>query len=257
MPDGKVVLDETPASFAAKDALASIEGDYVEKGQKRFDDKVAEYVLKNKIADADILFKKMKGANDAVKTRAYAANMYSQIKAREGNPEEQTKIADDVYTRNLLQQSKLIVPFEGSKIAQAKIENKNSLPIFTFNSQGKPTLLAPKGGTPIKDKSGKIIAYEGGHWTQQYLEGKTPIELSNILTMYRQDLPELKKNGFVGGVDEYLKGLIKDGIVNVKLIGANGSSDKGINTSALKAISNPLTKKDQEGVFEMPLEPEE
>lgn len=259
LPDGKIILDETPASFAAKDALASIEGDYVEKGQKVFNKDIANYLLENKKIDADAIFQKGKLANDAIKARAYAANIRSQIKLREGDPEEQTKLLDDVWTRNLLQQDKLTINDGKQSIFQAKLENNKSLPLFTFNSQGKPTLLAPIGGKPITDKSGKIIGYEGGHYSQQYIYNERPADLPLLWSLYNTALPSLKKAGFEGSFDDYLKGMIEQSALNVKLIGQNGSSDKQVNTSALKAISNPLTKKEQEGVFEVPLpsEPEE
>lgn len=260
MPDGKYILDEEqPWTFAAKDALASIEGDYVEKGQKVFNKDIANYLLENKKADADAIYKKGRLANDAMKARAYVANIHSQIKAREGEPEEQTKLLDDVWTRNLLEQQNLTINDGKSKIFQSKIENKKSLPLFTFNSQGKPTLLAPIGGKAIMDKSGKIMGYEGGHYNQQYLYGGRPTELPQLWDLYNAALPVLKKSGFQGTFEDYLKGMIEQSALDVKLIGANGSSDKKMNTSALKAISNPLTKKDQEGVFEIPMpsEPEE
>ena len=260
-PDGKVILNETPASFAAKDALASIEGDYVEKGQKVFNKDIANYVLENKKADADAIYKQGKLANDAMKARAYVANIHSQIRAREGNPEEQTKLLDDIWTRNLVEYKGLIGSKDGrsSEIYQKFIENKNSLPLFTFNSQGKPTLLAPIGGKPITDKSGKVIAYEGGHYDQQYIYSGRPADLPELYKLYSAALPALKNAGFSGNFEDYLKGMIEQQALDVKLIGANGSSDKKINTNALKAISNPLTKKDQEGVFEIPMpsEPEE
>jgi hypothetical protein len=83
-PDGKVLLEETPSSFAAKHTLATIEGDYVEKGQRMFNKDIANYLLENKKADAEAIYKKGKLANDAMKARAYVANIHSQIKAREG-----------------------------------------------------------------------------------------------------------------------------------------------------------------------------
>lgn len=255
-PDGKVILNETPASFAAKDALASIEGDYIQKSQKVFDKDIAEYMLDNKKADADVLYKKLMGAAANKKANAYVANIHSQIKAREGEPEEQQTYLDDIWKRNLLQQKQLITPAGGNNIGQAKVENQNSLPLFTFDSNGKPTILKPIGGKEIV-KNNKLIGYEGGYYSQRYLQGGKPLELPNIWAMYNQDLPILKKMGFTGGVDEYLKGLIEDGVIDVKLVGANGASDKGINTNALKAISNPLTKKGQEGIFEIPEIPEE
>ena len=255
-PDGKVILNETPASFAAKDALASIEGDYIQKSQKVFDKDIAEYMLDNKKADADALYKKLMGAAANKKANAYVANIHSQIKAREGEPEEQQTYLDDIWKRNLLQQKQLITPAGGNNIGQAKVENQNSLPLFTFDSNGKPTILKPIGGKEIV-KNNKLIGYEGGYYSQRYLQGGKPLELPNIWAMYNQDLPILKKMGFTGGVDEYLKGLIEDGVIDVKLVGANGASDKGINTNALKAISNPLTKKGQEGIFEIPEIPEE
>jgi len=43
-PDGKLLLQETPSSFAAKHTLATIEGDYVEKGGNTFNESYANYL---------------------------------------------------------------------------------------------------------------------------------------------------------------------------------------------------------------------
>ncbi|MEO7048929.1 MAG: hypothetical protein ABI091_26740 [Ferruginibacter sp.] len=52
--DGSVIVQETPASFFAKHALASINGDYVEKPQRVVDLKTAEYNLKANESKAKI-----------------------------------------------------------------------------------------------------------------------------------------------------------------------------------------------------------
>ncbi len=45
MPDGKILLNETPSSFAAKSTLARVEGDYVQKPQRLFDKDIAAHNL--------------------------------------------------------------------------------------------------------------------------------------------------------------------------------------------------------------------
>ncbi len=250
---GKFILQETPSSFAAKHTLATIEGDYVEKPQKAFNKDIAEYLLGKEKAGTDRMYKMSMAAAAGKKAGAYVANMQSQIKAREGNNEEQNKFLEEIYTRNLAEQPSLIQngPLPNGKttgVQFAPVYNQNSLPLFTFNSNGKPSLLKPFGGEPIM--SGKsIVGYKGGTYKQNYIFNGNAIPIQGVFDMYygfKTDHPEWKF-----GFDDYLKIAIKNGVFDVKLSGENGSTDKMISREAQRAISNSLTKKGQDAVFEV------
>jgi len=255
MPDGKFLLEETPSSFAAKHTLATVEGDYVQKPQKVFDKDIADYLLGKEKAGTDRLYKMSMAAAAGKKAGAYVANIRSQIKAREGEP-EQNKYLDEIYNRNLVEQPTLISP-SGKKdaVVLSDIQNEKSLPIFTFDKTGKPSLLKPYGSQPILDDKKKVIGYKGGNYKQQYIFGGKNIDPHQIMNMY---LKFKKDNAgkWDKGLDDYLKMAIDNNLFDVKLSGENGSTDRIISREAQRAISNSLTKKGQDAVFEIE-EPQE
>lgn len=255
LPDGKIVLTETIPSFAAKHTLASIEGDYVQKPQAIFNKDIAMYLLGKEKADADALYKRTMGAAAGTKARAYAANMFSQIKKRDGE-QEQEAYQDDVFKRNLTGQGSLISSAGGTKATISNIDADKSLPLFTFNDKGKPTLLKPIGSTPIIQKltnaAGneveKIIGYKGGYYEPSYLFNGKSINAQQMMDQYLL----FKKQAGVkwsGGFDDYLKEAINSDIYDVRMKGENGSTDKQISKDVQRAISNPITKKGQQGIF--------
>lgn len=241
---GKFILQETPSSFAAKHTLATIEGDYVEKPQKAFNKDIAEYLLGKEKANADALYKKSMAANAGMKARAFVANVNSQIKARGGGEKEQNTYLDNIWKRNLLQQDRLTDP-----AGPTFITNSTSLPLYTLDVNGKPTLLKPIGGIPIIENK-KLIGYKGGQYRQNFVYDGKNISYPDLQKMYevvKKDNPKWN-----GSFEDYVKGMIEqDAGLEIKLLGENGASDMGINRNALKAISNPLTKKGQEGVFDV------
>ncbi len=251
----KIVLDENPASFAAKHTLATIEGDYVQKPQKEFNKDIAEYLLGKQKADTDTFYKKSMAAATNKKADAFVSNVKSQIAARGGNEKEQTAYLDNVWKRNILGQPFLTTKYGTDGTAPVLLENKNSLPIFTFNNDGKPTLLKPIGGKPIIENK-KVVGYEGGNYKQEFIYNGRQVAYPQLEKMYQAVKAANPK--WDGTMDDYVKGMIEqDGSgLEIKLIGENGASDMKISRSALKAISNPVTGKGEEGVFEMPEEPE-
>jgi hypothetical protein len=257
MPDGKIILDETIPTFAAKHTLASVEGDYVQKGQSIFNKDIATYLLGKEKADADSLYKRTMGAAAGTKARAYAANMYSQIKKREGDQTADT-YQDDVYKRNLTGQSSLIIGAGNGQVSLSNINADNSLPLFTFSDKGKPTLLKPIGSTPIIQKVTnaqgieveKIIGYKGGHYEPSYLYNGKAIPLEQMISQYNS-FKKTAGSKWSGSFDDYLKEAINTDIYDVRMKGENGSTDKQLSKDVQKAISNPATKKNQSGVFDI------
>jgi len=63
------------------------------------------------------------------------------------------------------------------------------------------------------------------------------------------DFKKAAGKNWQGSMQDYIKEAIQQDLLDVKLIGENGATDKQISKAAQKAISNKVTKKDQEGVF--------
>lgn len=244
---GKWVLDETIPSFAAKDALANVEGDYVQKPQQYFDKDKAGYLLDKEKADADKLYKASMAAAANKKANAYVSNMSSQIRAREGDPQK-NQYLDEIYNKNLTQQTQLISPSgQPGKVVFADINAKNSLPVFTWSKDGKPILLKPFGSTPILEGN-KIVGYSGGSFQQQYLfkdKAIPPQQIAKMYTDFKAEHPEWDKS-----FDDYIKLAIENNVFDVKLNGENGATNRVMSREAQRAISNTLTKKGQDAVFE-------
>lgn len=253
IPGSKIMLS-TP-DFAAYTALAAYNGSYAPKTETFLKDE-SEFDLKKGLNDANIFYKNALGTAALRKANAYAAHLGAKIKAIKST-EEQDKFIDNLYNRNLTAQKSLITgaPNAPGKVNFAPIDAQNSLPVLTFDGNN-PKQLKPIGSTDIVDNAGHIIGYKGGHWNQEYQKnGKslTPQQVADEYKDFLKNTPAVtvKKLG-INSYDDYLKEAINNEIYDVKLIGENGSTDRKLSKAALKAISNKVTKKDQEGVFEEP-----
>lgn len=251
IPGSKIML--TTPDFAAYTALAGYNGSYAPKTETFLKDE-SEFDLKKGLNDANIFYKNAIGNAALRKANAYANHLAAKVKAIKAI-EEQDKFFDEIYNRNLTAQTSLIegAPKTNGKVNFAPIQAQKSLPVFTFDGNN-PKQLKPIGSTDILDNSGHIIGYNGGHYDQEYRKNGKPLLPQQIADEYKdfteknpkQVLDQLGIHSF----DDYLKASIDNDIYDVKLIGENGSTDKKLSKAALKAISNKVTKKDQEGVFE-------
>lgn len=212
--------------------------------------------------------KAMEGVNWE-KANAYAKGVNFRI-SQAKTQEEKQKVNEDAYNRNIIGQTHLITGAGNNRYGLSPIPAAQSTPVFTFDGT-KPVLLQPIGAEPIYNKytdaartkpatDAKIVGYKGGHYDQQYLfndpkhlSASRAIDIDGhggIEDMYQKyEKGMKKKNKPAGGRDNFIKGLIENGVIDVKLIGQNGATDKNLSLSALQAISNADTKKGQESPF--------
>lgn len=260
-PTGKVQISETPSSFAAKHTLASIEGDYVEKPQAQFNKDIGAYNVNKERANSDAFYKQAMAGAANTKARAYAANLKQQMGLRK-TAADQDNFLDEIYTRNILEQP-LIKGQGGNLISLAQIPADNSLPVFTLDGK-TPKQLIPIGAKPVysedsyKDdgNGGKTLKvgsrpthYEGGHYEPVYiLNGKelNPDAISNSYLNFKK----IAGANWSGSLEDYLKLQIQKNNYDVKLKGANGSTDNKLSQAAQRIISNSSTKKGQTAVFD-------
>ncbi len=127
---------------------------------------------------------------------------------------------------------------------------QNSLPMFTIDGKTVKQ-LAPIEGKELKDKSGKVTGYEGGHYQPVYmLKGK---DISSQLgTMYINFKKKAAEENYdwKGDFNDWIKERVEEDDIEFLMRGANGTTDRKLSLAAQRMISNQTTKKDQDEVFE-------
>lgn len=260
---GKIKINVPTPEFAAKTALASIEGGYVQKPQAIFNKDIAAYKVAKEKADSDAFYKRAMAGAAQTKARAYVDNLHQQMKLRK-DAAEQDNFLDEIWNRNLSQQPSLFkyrseaktggLFNAPSRFSFSEIEANNSLPVFTLVGK-TPVQLKPIGAEDIKDKSGKLLGYKGGYYEQQYFIGDkqvTPLQMQENFVKFRK----IAGNNWTGTIDDYMKEAIKQDALKVKLKGENGATDKQLSLAAQRIISNAATKKGQTAVFDINETPE-
>jgi len=246
--DGSVIIQETPASFFGKHALASINGDYVQKPQAVFNKDIGNFEVQKEKADADSFYKHALGNSALTKAGAYASNLKQQMKLRKDTA-DQDNFLNEIYVKNIVQQP--LIQGEGNNTASlAPINAQNSLPVYTL--EGKtPVQLKPIGSKDIIDrKTGKVTGYTGGHYEQQYLLNDTPLNIQQLTDNYKKFQQTKFGKNWQNGLEGYLKEAVKNGLYNVNLKGANGTTNKDLSLAAQRIISNQTTKKGQTATFD-------
>lgn len=264
---GKVKINVSTPEFQAKMALASVDGNYVQKPQAVFNKDIGNYNIQKQKANTDEFYKHAMANAAGQKAGAYAANLRQQMKFRK-TAQDQDNFLNEIYTRNILQQpliskSGTFSPTSfGSPFSISNIQADNSLPIFTLDGK-TPKLLIPIDGEPVYSKdsykgndptgdlkdNAKPLYYKGGHYDPQYLlNGKqlTPNDINQNFLNFKKIVGDKWK----GDVEDYIKLQIGKNNYDVKIQGANGSTDKDLNIAAQRLISNQGTKKGQTAVFD-------
>jgi hypothetical protein len=235
-PDA-VYLAESVPEFAAKEALAGIAGNYKVK-EMEINKDLASYQNEKRKVDAEVWLKRVQGNSSARRTDAYVSNVRSQIKARDNKDAE--KFVSTTYNQNISSQKQLVVPHKKGA-ALALIDSKNSTPLFTFGTDGKPTLLQPIGGQPVYDKVGKDgkptdksrqTGWSGGHYRQIYVRDGKPVSLQDLHNAYNVFLSDVKSRNKVwnGGFNEFLQKAVGT-TYEVWLEGENGRTSPDITRS--------------------------
>lgn len=256
-PNGTVVLQETPQSFFAKRALASVNGDYVQKPEKELNPDLVKLNILQQKANSDQFYKHAMAGAAQTKAGAYAANLHQQIKLRK-TAADQDNFLNEIYNKNISQQP-LIKGEGGTTWSLANIDANNSLPVFTFDGK-TPKQLIPIGakaqfstdsytkddnGKPILKVGAKPMFYSGGHYEPEYLLGNDHVTQLQINQNYLNFRKTKFGSNWQNGIEGYMKEAIKNGLYNVRLKGANGSTDKDLSLAAQRAIANQSTKKGQ------------
>lgn len=258
----QVHIVENPQTFMAKHVLSSIDGDYVEKGQDVFNDKIGKYNIDLKKANTDAIYKNVLGHSAATKANAFAANLRQQMKFREKGA-EQDNLLDNFFIKNYTEQP--LIKGEGNnRISLTPIKADNSLPLFTLDGN-KPKQLIPIGAKAIYDKyvydsngnktdqpdpKAKITHYEGGRFDPVLLLNDKQLTTDQISDNYLRFKKTPYGKTWGGGLEDYIKEAVKHNKYKVKIKGANGATDNDLSRAALRIISNQSTKKGQQAVFD-------
>lgn len=279
LPDGRIAIQDNPADFAAKLALANVAGDYVIKAKKGFDENAFKLNMEKAKNKADILLKTAQ-ARAANARAAWTVEKIAGLK----NDEEREKVIGDYWNTNILQQKELgSYNSDKGMYYLSAIPGDGSASLFAFkgtkNGEAKPVEVFPLGSTPIYGKDpanlatyGKIIGRTSGAWKPEIVFRGFPIVKDGKITGYsggdysklvdrKVSMAEIvdiyekyKKQGYQGTIDDYLRSLIRTGSVDYNLIGQDAEGrpttvTKKDNTEALRALSNKNYKKGQESPF--------
>lgn len=246
---GEIVIKEPLQSFAAKWSLA--EKPQFVTSSSEFDKERADYSIKK----GDLAVKQMNAATNARKTNAYIAKVGAEINKLKTD-QEKDQFISSVYTDTITNQPLTVTSNDGT-VRQTQIQAQNVAPIFTFD-KGKPVQLKPIGSTDITDNAGKVIGYEGGHYNQRYSKNGRSVDLPVLVSELNDMRKKATDAGFsrdqwkslgIETVEDYIKKSFENGLLEVNLQGANGTTTRDLNKGALLGISNTLSKKGQQQPF--------
>lgn len=262
-PDGKFHINMPTSEFAAKTALASIDGPYVSH-QTDFNKDIGNYLL---------AAKKEKDANALGWARLAAQNKMNQAKIKALLPEDITPFLKNQWVDNLKGQKTESGTFSGNYLKntlQGNIPANESMVLTTLEN-GKPTLLKPIGSTPVyligrksgdevnfslpsEIKQDKIVGYKGGYYKPVYFDGTGNRLAPNAPAQsYGEFIRTAKKAGYkekdLPTFDNYVKDQIKEGNWKYGMQGADHMLTEDEHIGVQTAISNMLTKSKQQGIF--------
>ncbi len=104
-------------------------------------------------AKTDAIYKGALGSSALKKANAYASKMSAQVKGMK-KEEDKDALLDELYKRNLLNQSSLVTGVGGGKVVLSKVMAQKSLPMFTIDGKTVKQ-LAPINSTELKISRGK------------------------------------------------------------------------------------------------------
>lgn len=247
-PDGSVVIQETPQSFFAKHALASVNGDYVQKPQLQFDKDLGSYEIQKGRSAVDSFYKHAMANNAERRTQGYLDNIHQQMKLRKSQ-EDQDNFLNDLYTKNTTAQ-KLLQGAGNGNLRIADVPVANSTPLYYFNGKSFEKLNGI-GATPSGsfDKNGNPLNVGGVYKPQVVYKGQ-PVSSEQITQMYHA----FRKNvgsKFKGDINDFMDGYINNGLFDVNYQGLDSKgnpviTNKAMSNAALRAMT---TKKGQTSVF--------
>jgi hypothetical protein len=239
LPDGRIAIQDNPADFAAKLALANVAGDYVIKAKKGFDENAFKLNMEKAKNKAEVLALGAKAQADRARAGYYFAKA-GEIKDKD----QQEKAINDGWTLNLTSQKKLTEKSTDGSMTLAKLPNTETTPIFGWSDGDatKPVIIKPIGAKTIYGSDpqnpatyGKPVGYEGGYYEQEYTRGGYPVSPEQLLKIYQKySEDENAKGKEPVPMDDFLKMAIKEGKVDVKIRGERGSTTRLFHTQAFK-----------------------
>jgi hypothetical protein len=180
--------------------------------------------------------------------------------------EQQDKALDNYFYDNIRQQPSIVFPTAKKNAKSSEfvmhINHDNSLPFLTINTvTGKASALIPIDGKPIYDKTdsdgnpatgAKVVGYSGGYYKPEFLINGQPVTNQQMVDYYNKYKANDKE--WKGSFDQFAKTVAGQTIagqtVDVRIRGANGTTDSKMNASALRIISNSNQKKGQASIFD-------
>lgn len=228
---GQGVIQERLPDFAAKFTLANQKP--FTAGTSEFDKDRASFLLgqeRNRIAGINA------GAN-AMKARAYSALQNKKLSQMTEDEKQGNKIwsgiIDRIKTQSITGANNKDIVWEGDIVWAADLP-KGYTYIGGLDKNGKPIELKPKVTGKTKFYGTRYTGTDGQDVQKDFLRDK-----------YSQ----YKEGGGKGDYKNYIKDLLKNGIINLELVGENGTADFETAFQTVRALSNRLSTKGEEPVF--------
>ena len=246
--------------FAAKVALASVDGDYFQPGQEQFNKDVADFWLKNKKLKLDA----EKLGLDRAKTNAYIENLKTRTKKLmdSGVTEDQVssvadQFTDDFSIGNVIERTTTV----DGKSTKSVVGDANVFYIDKIPT-GYQNVIGPVYDAKGKLKTSALEPFVNSVGGRPYLKGKIydadGAEVKTDAKSIRKAYDDSRKAGFGGSYDEYksfvesaFRDDIKAGRKNVIMVDKNGNriTPNSIK-DAFKLMNNQTTKKGQPQLFQ-------
>lgn len=235
---GRPMIAETTPDFAAKTALASVDGPYVSRSQQ-FDKDIAKYLQDQQQIGIDWY---------KAKTARERANAYSNWM----NARSKSDPTSAASTQRYLQNWNAIA----DKVTIGALGDPSGRVDAVFMDQLPPgfTYIGGVG----KDKFGKkVTALEltpnksknGRPYYKVYYYDSNGNELNRNSRDLVDGYEQSKKSGFAGTYDDFLKLNIKNGNLQFELEGANGRASAISAIESQRALNAEATAKGEENLF--------
>jgi hypothetical protein len=234
---GQGMIQESLPDFAAKFTLANQKP--LASIETVFDKDAANYALgkeRNRIAGINA------GAN-AMRARTYAAVQQKKLSQMDADEKQGNTIwsgwVDKITTKG----------GEPNDIVWAGDLPKGYTLIGGLDENGKPIELKPKIKESV-DKDGKVIATSRYYQTRYKGSDGKDVQKDFLKDQYDDYKKLAKDKGYSADVyKDWLKGLIKDGAIEMEVVGENGTANFNTAFQTVRALSNKLSTKGEEPVF--------
>lgn len=225
---GRGIVAEKMPDFAAKYTLANQKP--FGAIETAFDKDRANFALgqeRNRIAGINA------GAN-SMRARAYSALQNKKLSQMTEDEKQGNKIWSGIIDR-----IKTHPNTDGNDVVWYGDLPKGYSYIAGLNQDGKPIELKPKTKGTVKYYETRYKSADG-----------QDIEKDFLKTQYNDYKTLAKQKGYKSDeYKEWIKGLIRDGAINLELAGENGTADFETAFQTVRSLSNKLSTKGEEPVF--------